>query len=75
MVQEIITYIIIAVAIAVAIRKLYKTLAMERKKKENPVTDHNCSDCIADCKIRDASISVKQEKPELCEKTIKTTDS
>jgi hypothetical protein len=82
MFQEVITYIIIAVAIVVAILKLYRTLAVKKRNKkvnfknETSPLEHICSDCIADCNIRDASITVRKENSGLCETTVKkVTDS
>jgi hypothetical protein len=76
MFQEIITYMIIAVAIAVAIRKLYSTFAIKKRNKETLVSERNCADCIAECNVRDASFSERQEKSEFCETMVKkATDS
>ena len=58
--QEIITYLIIAAAVAVAVLKTRKKF---RKKKRQLVvqsqktvlnTNHNCSDCPAECILRDS---------------------
>jgi hypothetical protein len=75
MLQEIITYIVIAVAVSIAVWKMYKTLSVKKKKpKQHKKTTlsapHNCSDCIADCSLRDAVPIVRQENEEICETTV-----
>lgn len=60
MLQEIITYLIVGLAAALAIIKLSRKL-MPRKKitKSNVKIDssrvhtHNCADCSAECQLRD----------------------
>ncbi len=76
MLQEIITYIIVAVAVGLALWKMYKKLSGKRKKtkqyrKAPSSAPHNCSDCIADCSLRNAVPAVRQENEELCETTVK----
>lgn len=83
MVQEIITYIIIAVSVSIALLKMYKTVAGSRRTKKttnySKVTytpGHNCSDCIAECSLRDAVPALRKENEELCESTVvKITNS
>ena len=81
MAQEIITYIIITVAVCITILKMYRTLAGRKKRKKNfsKVTyspQHNCSDCIAECTLRDALPVLRKDNEELCETTvIKVTES
>lgn len=81
MVQEIITYIIIAVAVCITVWKMYKTLAGRKKKNTDfsKVTyspQHNCTDCIAECTLRDALPALRKDNEELCESTvIKVTES
>lgn len=75
MLQEIITYLIIAIAVSLAVWKMYKKLSGKKKKpKQHKKTTlsapHNCSDCIADCSLRDAVPAVRQEKEEICETTV-----
>jgi large-conductance mechanosensitive channel len=81
MLQEIITYIIVAFAVAFAIWKIYKKLAGKKKKKviykdATYTPQHNCSDCAASCTLRDAVPEIRVENKELCETTVvKTKDS
>ena len=76
MTQEIITYIIVLVAIVLALWKMYIKLSGKKKKKKeikNKNTDtsiHNCSDCIAECSLRDAAPILIKENEELCETTV-----
>lgn len=81
MAQEIITYLIIAAAILIAVQKIYRTLSGKKRKsrinfsKEKFTMVHNCSDCAADCTLRDAIPQVKQENADICETNIKPIDS
>jgi anaerobic selenocysteine-containing dehydrogenase len=81
MMQEILTYLIIAIAAGTAIWRFYKTLSVKKKKKvtdlkkEKFTMQHNCSDCAAGCTIRNASPTVKQENEEICETNVKPIDS
>lgn len=72
MIQEIITYIIISFAIGVAVWKTVKKFKKNKKtglKEEQITMHHNCSNCPADCILRDASASVIKDHPGLvCEK-------
>lgn len=79
MLQEIITYIIIAVAVVLAVQKMYRKLSVKKKKtpsravpkKHTSSVLHNCSDCIAACSLRDAVPAVRKEKKEVCETNVK----
>lgn len=84
MAQEIITYIIITAAVFLALWKMYiklwgKKLKVKSKTNFQNVTHapkHNCSDCIAECSLRDAMPVLRKENEELCETTvIKVTES
>lgn len=76
MLQEIITYIIVAVAVGLALWKMYKKFSGGKRKKSKQVrktitsAPHNCSDCIAECSLRDAVPVVRKENEELCETTV-----
>lgn len=76
MVQEILTYIIIAVAVAIAVWRIYKKLSRSKKKIKPDknlkyAPQHNCSDCIASCSIRDAVPEIRSKNEELCDTTVK----
>ena len=73
MIQEIITYMIIGAAIALAIsralNKFRRKKVPEKKinyQKESFTVQHNCSDCSAECMLRNASRPVIKENAELC---------
>lgn len=60
MIQEIITYLIVAVAVTVAVRLLYKKMDGIRSKRAagdgspKSSTPADCGSCIADCPLRDS---------------------
>lgn len=79
--QEIITYILIGSAVTIAILKIKKKLGGKKKtqkvdyKNKSFIMEHNCSDCSADCMLRDAVPTVIQNNKDLCEKIeIKSND-
>lgn len=80
MVQEIITYTIIAVAVFFTLLRFWKKFGKKKRvKKTDAVTpkiaaQHNCSDCSAECILRDSSSLVVQSNSELCKK-IETASS
>mgnify|MGYP006902140671 CR=1 FL=1 len=72
MVQEIITYLLVAAAFIFAGWKMVNKF---RKKKSKKKTDyksgkismeHNCSDCAAECILRDASTSYIKSDAKTC---------
>ncbi len=67
MTQEIITYIIIAVAVFYSAVKIYRNFSKKKiiKTAEEPV-NHHCSDCPAECVLRDASSQTVKDNSELC---------
>ena len=78
--QEIITYLIIAGAVIVAVLKSRKKF---RKKKRQTVnyknavhnTNHNCSDCPAECILRDTVAPQQSNNGEtVCSQTEKKSD-
>jgi len=78
MIQEIITYIIVAVAAGVTLFNFYKRFRKKRVNKEKPdfktaTMQHNCSDCSAECILRDASSTFIENNGELCQKIEKST--
>lgn len=75
MIQEIITYMIIGAAIALAISKVInKSGRKKRPEKEMDFQNdsvplqHNCPDCSAECMLRDATKPVIEKNKELCKK-------
>jgi len=74
MIQEIITYIIIGSAVTVAVMKLIKKFSRKKRKKNKDLNDekstmqHNCSDCSAECILRDTSKSALEFNHNLCKK-------
>lgn len=78
MVQEIITYLIIGGAITLTISKAIHKFRGKRKpakkvdfKKESFSMHHDCSDCSAECMIRDTVKPVIKENFDLCIKVEK----
>ena len=75
MFQEIVTYMLIVSAVTIAILKIRNKLTGKKRnqkmdvKKDEFSLKHNCSDCSADCMLRDASTSVLQQNDKLCKKT------
>jgi len=79
MTQEIITYLIIAIAVVITVLKLMKKFRKKRSKKtstnyKKATMQHNCSDCSAECILRDTTSPVIQNNSELCKK-IETSKS
>ena len=75
MIQEIITYMIIGAAVALAVSKLIKKFGRKKipekqlnYQKDSFSVQHNCSDCSAECMLRNASRPVMQRNIELCNK-------
>lgn len=76
MAQEIITYIIVCVAVAMAISKTFKKLIKPKKKvkkidfqNETISMQHNCSDCSAECMLRNSVKPITETtNKELCKK-------
>ena len=75
MFQEVITYMIIGAAIAMAISKIVQKFKGKKRpekkidyQKDTFTYHHDCSSCSAECMLRDASVSVIKENAELCNK-------
>ena len=74
MFQELLTYMIIGSAVTLAILKIAKKFNGKKKKsqvnfkKESLSMQHNCSDCSAECMLRNAAASVIQNNKDLCKK-------
>lgn len=76
MVQEIITYIIVGIAVALAISKIFGKLIKPKRKvkkvdfQKNTISmQHNCSDCSAECMLRNTVKPITDSNSkELCKK-------
>lgn len=80
MLQQIITFIIVAFAVFLAVRKTVKKFSKKKKKTQVDFKNgkfsmqHNCSDCSAECILRDASTSLTKSHPNLCKPVPKKQD-
>lgn len=84
MVQEIITYTIVTIAVIFAFRKLMQSLKKFRKKKSIPIdtntedvtsnAQHKCSDCIAECIFHDSVSPLIKTEGALCKKIENASD-
>lgn len=72
MIQEITTYLIVAVAVAMlfvkARKKIFKKFIKTKESAAN-AQQHKCPDCTAECILRDASSTFIQNNKELCKKS------
>ena len=75
MMQEILTYTIVALAVVFAVRKSIKKFSKKKRipSEENLETDttgaqHKCSDCLAECMLRDAVSPSAEDASNLCKK-------
>ena len=72
MTQEIITYLIIGAAFIFAGWKIYKKLRKKKTVKKSAfksgeiTMQHNCSDCAAECILRDAPTSYIKSNAKTC---------
>lgn len=77
MIQEIITYVIVALAIGLTVFKSYKKLKRKSRVKSSFENNKNselpsgCSDCVAECILRNTTSEVKNENAQLCERSVK----
>lgn len=73
MIQEIITYIIVATAICIAIIKIRKKFTKKHvgKKPSNnsKFSQHNCSECSADCMLRNTINPENLKEVKICRDT------
>lgn len=80
MVQEIITYIIIAAAVVFTFLRIRKKFGNKKRVNKNAgtnndaVSQHKCSDCSAECILRDVTSDKLQSNGDLCKK-IETASS
>ena len=79
--QEIITYLIIAGAVIVAVLKSRKKFRKKKRQLDVPSkkavlnTNHNCSDCPAECILRDTVAPQQSNNGEtVCSQTEKKSD-
>lgn len=75
MIQEVITYMIIGAAIAMAVSRAFHKFKGKKRpekkidyKNETFSVQHNCSDCSAECMLRDTAKPLIKENIELCNK-------
>jgi hypothetical protein len=73
MMQEIITYLIIGAAVALAFSKIFQKVGLKKKpekkvnfRKENFTIQNNCSDCSAECMLRNTSKPLIEKNKDLC---------
>lgn len=71
MYQEIITYLIIGSAVTLAVIKIVKRFRKKKPKKvdfQNAkiTTEHNCTECAAECVLRDMPKRVIETKLDEC---------
>lgn len=72
---------LIGSAVTIAVLKIKNKLGGKKKaqkidfKNESFSMEHNCSECSADCMLRDAAPTIIQKNKELCNKIeIKSND-
>ena len=75
MIQEIITFIIITIAVVIAVRKTVKKFRKRKRSSANANHEnesitrlHNCSDCAAECMLRDSISPGQRTEEALCKK-------
>lgn len=73
MLQEVITYMIIGSAVTIAVMKIIKRFRKKKPqkvnlKKETFTMQHNCSDCSAECVLRDLPKQIIETSSEVCKK-------
>ena len=73
MLQEIITYMIIGSAVTLAVLKIVKRFRKKKPAKQNFQKDnismgHNCSECSAECVLRNAPKRIIETSGEVCKK-------
>ncbi len=71
MLQELITYLIVGIAVYLSISKVLKRFKKKKPQKidfknETFSLDHNCSACSADCSLRNQPKQVIEQNKELC---------
>jgi len=73
MLQEVITYMIIGSAITLAVLKVIKRFSKKKPKKidfqkDKISLDHNCTECSAECILRDLPKKEVESSLEVCNK-------
>lgn len=73
MVQEFITFIIIGAAVVFAFYKVLRKMGLKRKsvkkidyRNAKISMQHNCTDCSAECMLRNAPKTLIEKNKELC---------
>lgn len=73
MVQEFVTYIIVGLAVVFASYKILRKMGLKRKsvkkidyRKDKISMQHNCTDCSAECMLRNAPKTLIEKNKELC---------
>jgi len=81
MVQEIITYTIIALAVAFTFKKTRKKFSKNKSlpandnlKKETSDIQHKCSVCVSECVLRDTVSPSSDDNRSLCKKVNISSD-
>lgn len=74
MVQEIVTYMIVGAAITITVMKTVQKFRKKKKKavnfkKDSFQLEHNCSECSAECMLRNASPKIIQDNKNICKET------
>jgi hypothetical protein len=74
MFQEILTYMIVGAAITLAVMKTFQKFRKKKKKtvnfkKDSFQLEHNCSECSAECMLRNASPKIIQDNKNICKQT------
>jgi len=79
MIQEVITYMIIGSAVTVAIMKIVKRFSKKKPekvdyKKAKISAGHNCSECAAECMLRDAPKRIIKASDAQCTTEISSSE-
>lgn len=74
MIQEIITYMIVGSAVTIVVMKTFQKFRKKKKKtinfkKDSFQLEHNCSECSAECMLRNASPKIIHDNKNICKET------
>ena len=67
MIQEVITYCVIALAVILAFLKIYREMFGKKRGRQENLKDHvitpqhHCSDCSAECTLRETTVAKKPD--------------
>ena len=72
MIQELITFVIVAIAVIIAVLKVYKRFRKKKAKamdfqKVSMAESHNCTECAAECVLRDLPKHIIDKSAEVCD--------